>query len=138
DKDSLYYFGKEYPALTYRVVSIVNTRDGLVGVGRSSDSLLVLKDEKPVAGVPLGTIIPGKVCKTMYSGRPGTIWIGTDKGLNRLNYSWKEGKLEYSNMYFSAADGLIGEQVNDITIKNDTVYVATNSGISYLPTNLQL
>jgi ligand-binding sensor domain-containing protein len=138
DKDSLFYFGNKYKALTYRVVSIVNTKDGLLWVGRSSDSILVLKDDKPVAGIPLGTILPGKVCKVMYSNKPGEIWIGTDKGLNRLNYRFSNEKLEYNNIYFSTADGLIGEQVNDIMIKNDTVYVATTGGISYLPVNLQL
>jgi ligand-binding sensor domain-containing protein/anti-sigma regulatory factor (Ser/Thr protein kinase) len=138
DKDSLFYFGNKYKALTYRVVSIVNTKDGLLWVGRSSDSILVLKDDKPVAGIPLGAILPGKVCKIMYSNRPGEIWIGTDKGLNKLSYRFSNEKVEYNNIYFSTADGLIGEQVNDITIKNDTVYVATTGGISYLPANLQL
>ncbi len=138
DKDSLYYFGNKYKALTYRVVSIVNTKDGLVWIGRSSDSLLVLQNDKLIAGIPLGTIIPGTVCKTMYSSQPGEVWIGTDKGLNRLNYRLTDGKLSYNNMYFSTADGLIGEQVNDIMIKNDTAYVATTGGISYLPVGLQL
>jgi ligand-binding sensor domain-containing protein len=138
DKDSLFYFGNKYKALTYRIVSIVNTRDDLLWVGRSSDSILILKDDKPVAGIPLGTIIPGKVCKVMYSNKPGEIWIGTDKGLNKLSYRFSNEKLEYNNLYFGTADGLIGEQVNDITIKNDTVYVATTGGISYLPVNLQL
>ena len=138
DKDSLFYFGNTYKALTYRIVSIVNTRDGLMWIGRSSDSMLVLKENKPIASIPLGTIIPGTVCKMMYSNKPGEVWIGTDKGLNRLEYRFNNEKLVYNNMYFSTADGLIGEQVNDIMIKNDTVYVATTGGISYLPANLQL
>jgi ligand-binding sensor domain-containing protein/two-component sensor histidine kinase len=138
DKDSLFYFGNNYKALTYRIVSIINTKDGLMWVGRSSDSLLVLKDDKPVAGIPLGTTIPGTVCKVMYSNKPGEIWIGTDKGLNKLSYQFTNDKLSYKNIYFGIADGLIGEQVNDITIKSDTVYVATTGGISYLPANLQL
>ncbi|MBC7874486.1 MAG: histidine kinase, partial [Ferruginibacter sp.] len=138
DKDSLFYFGNTYKALTYRIVSVVNTRDGLMWIGRSSDSLLVLKEDKPVASISLGTIIPGTVCKSMYSNRPGEIWIGTDKGLNKLNYRFNNEELVYSNIYFSTADGLIGEQVNDIMIKNDTVYVATTGGISYLPVNLHL
>lgn len=138
DKDSLFYFGNQYKALTYRIVSIVNTHDSLLWIGRSSDSLLVLKDDKPVAGIPLGTIIPGTVCKVVYSNKPGELWIGTDRGLNKLNYKYSNGKLVYNNMYYSTADGLIGEQVNDIMIKNDTVYVATTGGISYLPANLQL
>jgi anti-sigma regulatory factor (Ser/Thr protein kinase) len=138
DKDSLYYFGNRYKALTYRIVSILNTKDNLLWIGRSSDSILVLKEDKPVASIPLGTTIPGTVCKVLYSQRPGEVWIGTDKGLNRLRYSFTDNKLTYTNLYFSAADGLIGEQVNDIVIKNDTVFAATTGGISYLPASLSL
>lgn len=138
DKDSLFYFGSKYGALTYRIVSILNTKDDLLWIGRSSDSILVLKDDKPVAGIPLGTVIPGKVCKVLYSQKPGEVWIGTDKGLNRLTYTFNNDKLTYSNLYFSSADGLIGDQVNDIAIKNDTVFAATTGGISYLPANLKL
>lgn len=138
DKDSLYYFGKEYKALTFRIVSLLNTKDNLLWIGRSSDSILVLKDDKPLAAIPLGTIIPGKVCKVLYSNQPGEVWIGTDKGLNRLRYTVSNNKLTYTNLYFSGADGLIGDQVNDLVIKNDTVFAATTGGISYLPANLQL
>lgn len=138
DKDSLYYFGNNYKALTYRIVSILNTKDDLLWIGRSSDSILVLRDDKPVASIPLGTIIPGTVCKVLYSQKPGEVWVGTDKGLNRLSYTFQNDKLSYSNLYFSAADGLIGDQVNDIAIRNDTVFAATTGGISYLPVNLKL
>ncbi|MBK7308927.1 MAG: hypothetical protein IPI88_19210 [Chitinophagaceae bacterium] len=44
----------------------------------------------------------------------------------------------YNNTYFGIADGLIGEQVNDITLQDSMIYVATNEGISYLPANIQL
>lgn len=138
DKDSLYYFGKDYKALTFRIVSILNTKDNLLWIGRSSDSILVLKDDKPLIAIPLGTIIPGKVCKVLYSHKPGEVWIGTDKGLNRLQYTVEGDKLSYTNLYFSSADGLIGDQVNDLVIKNDTVFAATTGGISYLQANLKL
>ncbi|MCX6319131.1 MAG: histidine kinase [Bacteroidetes bacterium] len=138
DKDSLYYFGKDYKALTFRVVSIVNTKDSLLWIGRSSDSILVLKNGKPLAAIPLGTIIPGKVCKVMYSHQPGEVWVGTDKGLNRLYYTTNGTAFTYTNMYFSSADGLIGDQVNDVVIKNDTLFAATTGGISYMPATLQL
>lgn len=138
DKDSLFYFGRAEKAFTYRVVSIVNTRDGLLWVARSSDSLLVLKDDKRVGSIPLGTDVPGTVCKSMYSNKPGEIWVGTDKGLSKISYRLQQNGLTYQAIYFSTADGLLGEQVNDVMIKNDTAYVATTGGISYLPVNLQL
>lgn len=138
DKDSLFYFGKTYPALSYRVTTILGTKDDLLWVGLGSDSLLVLKNDKLIKAIALGDIIPGNVCKSLYSNTPGIIWLGTNKGLNKIQYKFGNDQLSFYNMAFGLSDGLIGEQVNDIAINNDTVYVATTGGISYLPASLNL
>lgn len=138
DKDSLFYFGKTYSSLSYRVNTICSTADNLLWVGLGSDSLLVLNNDKLVKSIALGDIIPGNVCKSLYSNKPGVIWLGTNKGLNKIQYSFTLGQLSFYNTSFGLSDGLIGEQVNDITIYKDTVYVATTGGISYLPANLNL
>lgn len=138
DKDSLFYFGKQYKALSFRVNSIFNTADDLLWVGLASDSLLVLQNDKLVQSIALGDIIPGTVCKSLYSNRPGIIWLGTNKGLNKIEYRFSNNRFSFYNTSFGLTDGLIGEQVNDITIYNDTVYAATSGGISYMPASLSL
>jgi ligand-binding sensor domain-containing protein len=138
DKDSLFYFGKAYKALSYKVNTIFNTADNLLWVGLGSDSLLVLKDNVLIQSIALGDIIPGNVCKSLYSNTPGVIWLGTNRGLNKIQYQLNNNKLTFYNTSFGLADGLIGEQVNDITIYKDTVYAATTGGISYLPASLNL
>ncbi|MEP7237697.1 MAG: histidine kinase [Ferruginibacter sp.] len=138
DKDSLFYFGKTYKALSYRVNTIFNTADDLLWVGLGSDSLVVLKNNVPIKSIALGDIIPGNVCKSLYSNTAGIIWLGTNKGLNKIQYQLSNNKLSFYNTSFGLSDGLIGEQVNDIAIHNDTVYAATTGGISYLPANLHL
>lgn len=138
DKDSLFYFGKTYRSLSYRVNTICSTADGLLWVGLGSDSLLVLQNDKLVKSIALGDVIPGNVCKSLYSNRPGIIWLGTNKGLNKIQYNFTLGQLAFYNTAFGLSDGLIGEQVNDITIYKDTVYAATTGGISFLPASLSL
>jgi len=138
DKDSLFYFGKTYSSLSYRVNTIFSTADNLLWVGLGSDSLLVLNNDKLVKSIALGDIIPGNVCKSLYSNKAGVIWLGTNKGLNKIQYSFTLGQLSFYNTSFGLSDGLIGEQVNEITIYKDTVYAATTGGISYLPENLNL
>lgn len=138
DKDSLFYFGKKHKALSYRVNTIFNTADDLLWVGLGSDSLLVLKNDVLIRSIALGDIIPGTVCKSLYSSKPGVIWLGTNKGLNKIEYYFKDDQFSFYNTAFGLGDGLIGEQVNDLTIYNDTVYAATNGGISFLPVSLSL
>ncbi len=138
DKEELFYFGKAVSALSYRVNTMYTTADGLLWVGLGSDSLLILKNNRLIKSIALGDIIPGNVCKSLYSNTAGTIWLGTNKGLNKIQYQINGNDVSFYNTSFGLSDGLIGEQVNDIKINNDTVYVATSGGISFLPANLHL
>jgi ligand-binding sensor domain-containing protein/anti-sigma regulatory factor (Ser/Thr protein kinase) len=138
DKDSLFYFGKTSRALSYKVNTIFSTADSLLWIGLGSDSLLVLHNDIIIKSIALGDIIPGNVCKSLYSNKPGEIWLGTNKGLNKIQYNFSNLKFDVYNTFFGLSDGLIGEQVNDITIYRDTVYTATTSGISYFPANILL
>jgi anti-sigma regulatory factor (Ser/Thr protein kinase) len=138
DEDSLYFFADIHKSFPYRVNTISASQDGLIWVGLASDALLALKDGKLIESIPLGGIIPGNFCKSLLCNKPGELWLGTNKGLNRIEYNQDENGLRYSTTYFGIADGLSGEQVNDITIRNDTIYAATSSGISYLPASLSL
>lgn len=138
DKGALFSFGKEHRAFTYRINALECTSDGLVWVGLGSDSLLVLRHDSLVQSIPLGNAINGNICKSLYSNKPGVVWLGTNKGLHKIVYDQSNGIFSYTSTFFGLTDGLIGEQVNDITIFRDTVYLATSGGISYLPANLQL
>mgnify|MGYP001576088612 FL=1 len=138
DKDSLFAFSSIQKTFNYRVNTMTFSPDDILWVGLGSDSLLVVKDDQLIASLALGGAIPGNICKSLYCNKTGELWLGTNKGLNKIHYSYSNNKFSFTNTYFGAADGLIGDQVNDITIKNDTVYAATSGGISYLPVSLSL
>lgn len=123
---------------SYKINSIVCSPDNLMWIGLGSDSLMLMKENKWIASIALGDVIPGNVCKSLFCNKPGEIWLGTNKGLNRINYTYNGKQFTYNNTYFGIADGLIGEQVNDITLQDSMIYVATNEGISYMPANIQL
>jgi ligand-binding sensor domain-containing protein/two-component sensor histidine kinase len=129
-------FGKDNKALSYRTNTIVESPDGLIWVGLGTDTLVVLKDDKPIAFIPLGRKLAGTMCKALYSDTAGQIWLGTNKGLNKISYQLDDNTIRYSSTIFGVQDGLPGEQVNDITSFNDTLYVATQGGVCYLPENL--
>jgi ligand-binding sensor domain-containing protein/anti-sigma regulatory factor (Ser/Thr protein kinase) len=135
---SLQNFGKVHRALAYRINALACTPDNFICAGLGSDSLVILKDDKLVASIPLGNIIPGNFCKSLYSNKPGEVWLGTNSSINRLLFSYANNVFSFSNTSFGRADGLIGDQVNDIDIYHDTVYAATNQGISFLPASLAL
>ncbi len=131
-------FGQRHKALSYRTNTIIQSPEGLVWVGLGTDTLVVMQQDNPIAFIPLGRAIIGSMCKALYCDKPGQVWLGTNKGLNKINYSFADNTFTYSSTAFGMADGLPGEQVNDITGFNDTMYVATQGGLCFLPENLRV
>lgn len=137
-QNTLIAYGAKYPGLASRINNLAFSPDSLLWIGLGSDSLLVVKDDLLLASIPLGKQVPGNICKSLLCNQPGEVWLGTNKGLNRIRYAFTHNKLTYTNTFFSTADGLTGEQVNDLVIFHDTIYAATTGGISYLPASLTL
>lgn len=130
-------FGNTIPLLATRVSSLAyNKPDEILWVGLAADSLVALYNDKPIAVIPLGAKLPGNNCRALYSKKNGVVWVGTNLALGRINYSRDSIKLRYNISVFTTADGITGKQINDIVERNDTVYVATTSGISIIPSAL--
>ncbi len=133
----LIYLGAKFPILSNRVSSFAfNKADNILWTGLATDSLVALENDKPIAIIPLGLQLPGNECRTLYSKQKGILWVGTNLVLARINYQVANSKLEYKISVFTTADGIAGKQINDIAERNDTMYVATNAGISMLPVSL--
>lgn len=138
DKDTLFSFASLQKTFSYRVNTMACSPENLIWVGLASDSLLILKNDRLIASLALGDKLPGNTCKALYTNKPGEIWLGTNKGISKIEYALTDHSITYTTTYYGPSDGLIDEQVNDITINNDTVYVATTGGISYFPENISL
>ena len=131
-------FGSIYPILSTRVSSLAyNKQDEILWTGLATDSLVALFNDKPIAVIPLGVKLPGNNCRALYSTKKGIVWVGTNLVLARIEYSRKGEKLNYKISVFTTTDGIAGKQINDIIERDDTVYVATTSGISILPATLR-
>ncbi len=132
------YLGSKFPLLSNRVSSFAfNKADNILWTGLATDSLVAVENDKPIAIIPLGIKLPGNECRTLYSKQKGVLWVGTNLVLARINYEVKNSTLDYKIAVFTTADGIAGKQINDITERNDTIYVATNAGISMLPASLK-
>jgi ligand-binding sensor domain-containing protein/anti-sigma regulatory factor (Ser/Thr protein kinase) len=124
-------------ALSYRVNTICTTPDNLTWVGLATDTLVVLQNNAIVGKIALTKNIRGNICKSLFSTSTGEIWLGTNEGLHRINYTYNKA-FNYQVTFFGVQDGLTGAQINDIFIDSNTVYVATNNGISFLDRSLKI
>lgn len=59
-----------------------------------------------------------------------SFWVATSHGINHIRYSYKNNKLRFELINrFLKDDGLPSNEINDIVIKGDSVYVATPKGL---------
>jgi len=137
-KKQLVYLGENMPALRFGVKTIVATQDGLLWVGLGTDTVVVLAQDRLIAKLPLGQLIPAYVCNGLHSPTAGSMWVATNAGLLCFTYVWKGGKFSYSTKAVTQADGLSSLQVKDVHVFKDTVYAATDGGVSYFAANLEL
>jgi len=128
----LFRFATRIPGLDGRVTDLWQTPEGLLWVGLSTAKLLVIDGDRLIESIPLNRALPGTGISSLCSGRPGELWIGTDKGLSRIRYSYSSGNLTRSTTSFGTMDGLPG-RINDLAWQSDTVYIAGSSGFFALP-----
>jgi hypothetical protein len=61
------------------------------------------------------------------------VWVGTNKGLNKINMSAKQPRITS----FTTANGLVSNFINTIFVCGDTVYAGTSTGLTYFNKHLE-
>ena len=65
------------------------------------------------------------------------IWIASKSGIYVINFKETKKKLTYTINKLSKSDGLTSNVVNELAFYNDTIYAATDNGISIIPSKIQ-
>ncbi len=66
---------------------------------------------------------------SLWLEKDGNIWLGSDKGIAFIEMNQRPINITYLNK----KQGLLSNGVNDLIVINDTVWLATNSGLSFFP-----
>ncbi|MCZ4242721.1 sensor histidine kinase [Pedobacter punctiformis] len=110
-------------------------KDSTLWASSLSGNLLIFKNDKIFASIKRDASLPENI--TCMLAHQNKIWIGSKKGIAILEYKFTGNNLNYTINNISKTDGLSSNTINDLAIKNDTVYVATENGISVVPANYQ-
>ena len=65
--------------------------------------------------------------------RLGQLWVGTDNGINRIHLD-KPISVEH----ITAENGLVSDDVEELYIDDDLVYIGTNAGLNILPIDFKV
>ena len=123
------------PAFNEKLSVLAYAKDSTLWASSPNGSLVVFKEDKVIAIIKDEANLPENITCMLANGNK--IWIGSKKGISILTYSIKENQIHYRISNISKTDGLSSNTVNDLVVKNDTVYVATENGISMIPASYQ-
>jgi len=69
---------------------------------------------------------------TSITGKDNAIWLGTNKGVNRINFLTDSA---YQISRLDAGNGLINNEINQIVQDDSMLYIATKGGFNYINLN---
>lgn len=112
-----------------RITSLSLLHDKLV-ITTSNHGLFIYDKNKPAIHLDELSGISNNNCKKAITDK-NNIWLNTASGLDKISLS---GHTVAGIYQYSPSDGLATDNINEISILDDKLYVATNDGIIILNT----
>jgi ligand-binding sensor domain-containing protein len=136
DKQQDSSLAKNHPLLAERITAICASPDNYLWVATASNGLMVLQKDNVVKIYSSAEGLISNSITCISTGRPGQIWLGTNKGISIISYSGNPQNFTYQNL--TVNDGLSSNIINEILYSSDTMYCATGNGICAIPSNINL
>lgn len=128
--------GLIHPFFRERIVGIAVTNDSLVWVATSGSGVVVMKHDTIIRTINNEDGLLSNGLRAITTGKLGQVWLGTAQGISVINYTQSHtAAVQFSIQNLTVNDGLTSNEINEMVFDRDTIYAATGSGISIIPTN---
>ncbi|MBC7914131.1 MAG: histidine kinase [Pyrinomonadaceae bacterium] len=118
------------PQLRQRITDIAEMPDRSIVCASYGFGIYILKDSKLFKTITTKNGLGSNICKKVFYSN-NSIWVITGKGISRISKDFNT-----VNNY-QKDNGLPSDEINDILVHNDTLYVASNSGLSIFPATIK-
>lgn len=119
-----------HPLLSGRLTDVTITPDGCIWLATAADGIIVLKNNKVIKIITTKDGLIDFNTKCILAVNNNQIWLGTTSGISKINYAIQANNISYTVQNITQKDGLASNEVNEIILDNDTVYLATSNGIN--------
>lgn len=124
---SFTYIGKKAPLLQERVLDLAYTKDSVLLIATKGAGLLIY-DAGKLQQLNVSSGLNSNIVFRLLV-EDSTVWVATDKGLN--SFVIRRGKpVKNTIRHFSALDGLVSGEINDVLKFGNRIWIATDKGIS--------
>ena len=122
-----------HPLLSGRLTDLTITPNGYIWLATSADGIIVLKNNKVIKIITTKDGLIDFNTKCILAVNNNQVWLGTTSGISKINYAIQSNNISYTVQNITQKDGLASNEVNEIILDNDTVYLATSNGINKMP-----
>jgi two-component sensor histidine kinase len=120
------FLGDSYPALRQRISYFGKSPDGRLWIATYGAGVICMKDDKVINQITTLEGISSNICRSLFVNN-NYLWIGTDKGLNKVNIS----QTPYPVITYSTSDGLPSDIINTLYVDGNTIYVGSPAGLTF-------
>jgi ligand-binding sensor domain-containing protein len=128
DTSGLLYVGNHHPLLSKRIVDIKETPNGSLWMASRGSGIIVKKNNTYIH-ITEKDGLSGNMCKTLYCDTGNVLWVGTNKGLSKIEI---QGNNKFKVSRFSSADGMLSNEVNHIIRIKNRLALIHNNGVSII------
>jgi ligand-binding sensor domain-containing protein len=124
------YLGEQIPLLQSRIVAIAASSNNILWIATNGNGLLGLRNDTIAYTISQADGLTSDICRSLYI-TGNTLWLGTDKGLNRVELTPEGRKITT----YTEENGLMSNTVNSIFVDGSQVYAGTPIGLTSFHTD---
>jgi ligand-binding sensor domain-containing protein/two-component sensor histidine kinase len=113
------------PLLNKRIVDFYKMPDGNFWIATNDNGVLLTSRQKVNTVINNQNGLSSNICKSLFA-KGHYLWVGTDKGINKIDINSKKVVGRYS-----VSDGLASNIINAIYIEDSIVWVCSPAGVTY-------
>lgn len=126
-KDSGYLDNQEL--VSSRISAFAKTAESLL-IATYGNGIIEFRDGKVLNHYTEKNGLTSNMCRDLSIDR-NWLWVGTDKGLNKINLNNPKGKI----VTYTTKDGLNTDLINKVLAVNDSVFIGTAAGMIFFRPN---
>lgn len=129
------YYGNEDTVFKNRITEIKGLKNKLL-VGTRVNGIIVKSIDSNFY-INENTGLSSNIIRTIFVDNDSVIWVGTNKGLSKINITNKN-KFTYKIKNYTVWEGLPSNEINEIRRSGKYLWIATNKGlVSFNPEKIE-
>jgi len=126
DSSGIHQYDSTSTVLTNRITSLAHIGN-MIAFGTHASGIYLLKDKKLVQIDQSKGLASNTVSKIRKFGN--SLWVATSKGLTQILVDLDNPE-RYHLRSLRISDGLVSDEINDVLVDSNRLYIGTNAGLS--------